>query len=59
MKTSQMNNEVMRALAKELATRINQLVDIPLISEESEQAFFEMVILMVLELVFSRFGKSV
>lgn len=53
-----MNNGVMRSLAKELATRINKVVDIPLISEENEQAFFEMVILMLLDLIFSRMGKE-
>ncbi len=54
-----MNNEVMKALAKELATRINRLVNIPLISEENEQAFFEMIVLMVLELMFTRMSKEV
>lgn len=49
-----MSNEMMRALAKELASRVNNAVNIPLISEENEQAFFEMIILMVLELVFSK-----
>lgn len=53
-----MNNQMMRAMAKELATRINRVVDIPLISEENEQAFFEMIILMVLELVLSRIGSK-
>lgn len=54
-----MNNEVMKALAKELSTRINRLVNIPLISEENEQAFFEMIVLMVLELMFTRMSKEV
>lgn len=51
-----MNNELMKAMAKELATKINRAVNLPLISEENEQAFFEMIILMVLELVLSRMG---
>ena len=54
-----MNNEVMKALAKELATRINRLVNIPMISEENEQAFFEMIVLMVVELMFTRMSKEV
>ncbi|HPV14795.1 MAG TPA: hypothetical protein PL126_04000 [Candidatus Cloacimonadota bacterium] len=53
-----MQSDVMKALAKELATRINRVVDIPLISEENEQAFFEMVILMILDLIFSRMSKE-
>ncbi|MDZ4182888.1 MAG: hypothetical protein U1B83_08435 [Candidatus Cloacimonadaceae bacterium] len=52
-----MDNELMRAMAKELATKINQVVNIPLISEENEQMFFELVVLMVLDLVLSRMEK--
>ena len=37
---------------------LGKVVDIPLISEENEQAFFEMVILMLLDLIFSRMGKE-
>lgn len=53
-----MDNELMRQMAKELATRINKMVNIPLVSEENEQAFFEMMVLMVLDLVISRLGKG-
>ena len=53
-----MNNEVMEMLAKELATRVNKAVNLPLINEENEQAFFELIILMVLDLVFSRMQKE-
>ena len=53
-----MDNELMKQMAKELATKINAMVNIPLVSEENEQAFFEMVILMLLDLVISRLGKS-
>ena len=53
-----MNNEVMEMLAKELATRVNKAVNLPLINEENEQAFFELIILMVLDLVFARMQKE-
>ena len=53
-----MDNELMRQMAKELANKINGMVNIPLVSEENEQAFFEMVILMLLDLVISRLGKE-
>jgi len=53
-----MNNEVMEMLAKELATRVNKAVNLPLINEENEQAFFELIILMVLDLVFARMEKE-
>jgi len=53
-----MDSEVMEILAKELATRVNKAVNLPLINEENEQAFFELIILMVLDLVLSRVGKE-
>lgn len=53
-----MNKEMLKELARDLATRVNSLVDIPLVKEEDEQAFFEMIILILLELVFNRLGFS-
>jgi len=53
-----MNKDFINTLAKELATRINKLVNIPLMKEEDEQAFFEMVVKLVLEIVISRLGKE-
>jgi len=53
-----MNNEMMQMLAKELATRVNKAVNIPLISEENEQAFFELIVLLVLDLVLARVEKE-
>jgi hypothetical protein len=35
-------------LVQELATRINRLVNIPLINEQNEQLFFEMVVSILL-----------
>jgi hypothetical protein len=51
-----MNNELLKTLAKELGTRVNKAVNIPLVKEEDEQAFFELIILMLLEIVFSKLG---
>ncbi len=39
-------------LTKELATRINRLVNIPLINEQNEQIFFEFVVGVLLEMLF-------
>jgi len=51
-----MDQEVIKALARELAAKVNAAVNIPLIKEEDEQAFFEIVILMMLELLFNKLG---
>jgi hypothetical protein len=53
-----MNTDFIKTLAIELATRINKLVNIPLVNEEDEQKFFEMIVLMVLEIVISKLGKE-
>lgn len=44
-----MNTELLKPLVKELATKVNQIVNIPFVSEEQEQLFFEMIIMLVLE----------
>jgi hypothetical protein len=54
-----MNTELIKPLAKELATQLNKLVNIPLVSEEDEQAFFEMVVKVVIEMVLRQLGKQV
>ena len=51
-----MNNELLKELAQELGSKVNSLVDIPIIKEEDEQAFFELIILLMLELIFNRLG---
>lgn len=56
-KEAEMDNELMRAMAKELASKINAMINIPLISEDNEQMFFELVVLMVLDLVLTRIEK--
>ena len=53
-----MNTDFIKTLAVELATRINKLVNIPLVKEEDEQKFFEMIVMMVLEIVISKLGKE-
>jgi len=53
-----MNTDFIKTLAVELATRINQLVNIPLVKEEDEQKFFEMVVTLVLDIVISKLGSE-
>jgi len=53
-----MNTELIQQLSKELASQINKVVNIPLISEDQEQAFFEMIVKMVLQLIFAQFPKT-
>ena len=51
-----MNETLLKELARELASKVNNLVDVPLVNEEDEQAFFELIILLLLELIFNRLG---
>lgn len=53
-----MNSELLHALAKELATRVNGIINIPLVDEEHEQAFFELLIVILLEIVLNKLGRS-
>ena len=52
-----MNTDFIKLLAKELATKLNNLVNIPFIKEEDEQAFFEVVVNIVLGAVLANFDK--
>ena len=45
-------------LIKELATRINKLVDIPLINEQNEQAFFEFVLSFLFNIFMDELDKQ-
>jgi len=45
-------------LTKELATRINKLLDIPLINEQNEQAFFEFVLSFLLNVFLEELDKQ-
>ena len=51
-----MDQELLKSLARELAQKVNKVVNIPLIREEDEEAFFEIVILMMLDLVLGKLG---
>ena len=46
-------------LIKELATRINKLVNIPLINEQNEQAFFELIISILLGIFLDEVDKQI
>jgi len=52
-----MNTEFITVLAKELATKLNHLVNIPFIKEEDEQVFFELVVNIVLGAVLTNIDK--
>ena len=53
-----MNKELLKEMAKELARKVNKVVNIPLISEEDEEAFFELVIMMLLDIVLTKLGPA-
>ncbi len=53
-----MNTEFISVLAKELATRINKAVNIPLMREDDEQKFFEMVVMIILDIALAKLGKE-
>jgi hypothetical protein len=44
-------------MAKEIATKINEKIDIPFVSEEKEQVFFEKVVDVVTDLLQGVFKK--
>lgn len=50
MKGDNMNSD--NTLVQELATRVNKIVNIPLINEQNEQVFFELVVTVLLEIFF-------
>lgn len=49
-----MDPELIAKLAKELAELVNENIDVPLVSEEDEQAFFELIIRMILRLLLGK-----
>ena len=51
-----MNEELLAQIAAALAERVNAAVDIPLVAEEDEQEFFQLVILITLQLVLELIG---
>ncbi len=48
----------LRPLARELAARINKLVNIPFVNEEQEQYFFEMIVVLVLEILLKHIAPT-
>jgi hypothetical protein len=48
-------NPIIKELAKELAEKINQSINIPFLNEEQEQMFFELVVTTVFQLVLRKF----
>jgi predicted short-subunit dehydrogenase-like oxidoreductase (DUF2520 family) len=44
-------------MAKEIATKINEKIDIPFVSEEKEQIFFEKVVDVITDLLVGIFKK--
>jgi len=53
-----MNKDLLRPLVVELASKLNKMVNIPWVDENQEQAFFEMMILMVLETLLTQFSRE-
>ncbi len=52
-----MNTDFITVLAKELASKLNHLINIPFIKEEDEQVFFELVVNIVLGAVLTNLDK--
>mgnify|MGYP006920753206 FL=1 len=45
-------------IAEELAKKVNKALNLPILNEQQEQAFFEMVILLLLELLINKLGLN-
>lgn len=54
-----MNEALIKQIAALLAERVNQAVDIPFVSEEDEENFYELILLILLRLVFEMMGFDV
>jgi hypothetical protein len=54
-----MNTEILKPLVKELASKVNHAVNIPFVSEEQEQYFFEMIFLLVLDTLLGQLDKEI
>jgi hypothetical protein len=54
-----MDENIIRNLAKELANKVNGLLGMPTPEEEREELFFEMVILMLMDILFNQFGFQI
>jgi len=47
-------NELIPAVAREVATQINRLVDLPFLSEDEEEIFFQLLVTKVFEVSFRK-----
>lgn len=45
-----MSSTLNKTLARELATKINKVINIPLMNEKEEQILFELIILVILDI---------
>ena len=52
-----MNTDFVSVLASQLATKLNSLINIPFVSEKDEQAFFEVMVNIVLGAVVTNLDK--
>ena len=53
-----MNENMLHNIAEELAKKVNKALNVPILNEQHEQAFFEMVILLLLELLINKLGLN-
>ena len=53
-----MNTELLKILAMELAKQMNSVINIPFVSEEEEELFFQYIILNVLHLLVNKLSKN-
>ena len=53
-----MNENMLHNTAEELAKKVNKALNVPILNEQQEQAFFEMVILLLLELLINKLGLN-
>jgi hypothetical protein len=53
-----MNENMLHNIAEELAKKVNKALNVPILNEQQEQAFFEMVILLLLELLINKLGLN-
>ncbi len=53
-----MNEHLIHTLARELAEKMNQMIDIPFLNEEDEEKFFYFVILNVFSILIGKAMKE-
>lgn len=54
-----MSSTLNKTLAQELATKINKVVNIPLMNEKEEQVLFELIILIILDIFLSGMDATI